>query len=149
MSPLSPPHPSPHSGHSGENSLVAPPVQAAVTVGKLAGVAVAAGKPASVVEKLVVRRLCKFYEEMVLLEKPHAMDEKWTVQVSVEWWVGSASVRNEQLVRNGGATGPPICPWMTGAPCTWVPCGAHGEVVLLGQSYALDDMSTMQLRSEP
>ncbi|CAI5457813.1 unnamed protein product, partial [Closterium sp. Yama58-4] len=42
--------------------------------------AVAAGKPAGVVEKMVAGRLCKFYEEVVLLEQPHAMNENWTMQ---------------------------------------------------------------------
>ncbi|CAI7788975.1 unnamed protein product [Closterium sp. NIES-53] len=42
--------------------------------------AVAAGKAASVVEKMVAGRLGKFYGEVVLMEQAYAMDDKRTVQ---------------------------------------------------------------------
>ncbi|CAI5990953.1 unnamed protein product [Closterium sp. NIES-64] len=42
--------------------------------------AVAAGKPAAVVEKMVAGRLGKFYGEVVLMEQPYALDDKRTVQ---------------------------------------------------------------------
>ncbi|CAI5956555.1 unnamed protein product [Closterium sp. NIES-65] len=46
--------------------------------------AVAAGKPAAVVEKMVAGRLGKFYGEVVLMEQPYALDDKRTVQVGAE-----------------------------------------------------------------
>ncbi|CAI7802210.1 unnamed protein product [Closterium sp. NIES-54] len=67
--------------------------------------AVAAGKAASVVEKMVAGRLGKFYGEVVLMEQAYAMDDKRTVQVGAEWSVCGMS----RLYIRGGAAGAGLC----------------------------------------
>ncbi|CAI5469795.1 unnamed protein product [Closterium sp. Yama58-4] len=63
--------------------------------------AVAAGKPASVVEKMVAGRLGKFYGEVVLLEQAYALDDKRTVQkvVAEASKKAGATIQVEQILR--------------------------------------------------
>lgn len=44
-----------------------------------------AGKPASIVDKMVMGRLQKFYQEVCLLEQPFVMDDSKRVSGGV-WW---------------------------------------------------------------
>lgn len=46
--------------------------------------AAASGKPADIVEKMVMGRIRKYYEEVVLLEQPYIMDDKSKVSQAVE-----------------------------------------------------------------
>ena len=46
--------------------------------------AAASGKPADIVEKMVIGRVRKYYEEVVLLEQPYIMDDKSKVSQAVE-----------------------------------------------------------------
>ncbi len=46
--------------------------------------AAASGKPADIVEKMVIGRVRKYYEEVVLLEQPYIMDDKTKVSQAVE-----------------------------------------------------------------
>ena len=46
--------------------------------------ATASGKPADIVEKMVLGRVRKYYEEVVLLEQPYVMDDKTKVSQAVE-----------------------------------------------------------------
>ena len=46
--------------------------------------AIASGKPADIAEKMVVGRMRKYYEEVVLLEQPYIMDDKSKVSQAVE-----------------------------------------------------------------
>jgi len=46
--------------------------------------AVASGKPADIVEKMLVGRVRKYYEEVVLTEQPYIMDDKMKVSAAVE-----------------------------------------------------------------
>ena len=46
--------------------------------------AIASGKPAEIAEKMVVGRVRKYYEEVVLLEQPYIMDDKSKVSQAVE-----------------------------------------------------------------
>jgi elongation factor Ts len=46
--------------------------------------ATASGKPADIVEKMVVGRVRKYYEEVVLLEQPYIMDDKSKVSQAIE-----------------------------------------------------------------
>ena len=46
--------------------------------------ATASGKPADIVEKMVLGRVRKYYEEVVLLEQPYVMDDKTKVSQAIE-----------------------------------------------------------------
>ncbi|MBY0509759.1 MAG: translation elongation factor Ts [Rhodospirillaceae bacterium] len=46
--------------------------------------ATASGKPADIVEKMVVGRVRKYYEEVVLLEQPYIMDDKSKVSQAID-----------------------------------------------------------------
>jgi len=46
--------------------------------------AIAAGKPADIAEKMIVGRVRKYYEEVVLLEQPYIMDDKSKVSQVIE-----------------------------------------------------------------
>jgi elongation factor Ts len=46
--------------------------------------ATASGKPADIVEKMVVGRVRKYYEEVVLTEQPYIMDDKSKVSQAIE-----------------------------------------------------------------
>ena len=46
--------------------------------------AIASGKPADIAEKMVVGRMRKYYEEVVLLEQPYIMDDKSKVSQAIE-----------------------------------------------------------------
>ncbi|CAI5524246.1 unnamed protein product [Closterium sp. Naga37s-1] len=63
--------------------------------------AVAAGKAASVVEKMVAGRLGKFYGEVVLMEQAYAMDDKRTVQkmLAEASKKAGATIQVEQFLR--------------------------------------------------